>query len=614
MIHGENIICLSSIDWDFNWQGHQEIMSALARHGNRVLFIENTGVRVPTLRDLPRLKRRIARWRESLRGFRQVHDHLWVFSPIILPFPYSRLARWMNRRLLLKPIKRWMRAMGFYDPVIWTFLPTGIALDVMTHLHHKLAVYYCIADFEELVPKPEKIRRTERALVKRCDLVFAQGKALEARCRQWNDQVHIFPFGVNLEAFERCEAAPHDIPEDMRHIPRPIVGYIGGVHRHIDFELLRFIAAARPDWSLVLVGPVQADVPSFNGYRNVFLLGQKEFTELPHYIRAFDVGIIPYVESNYTKTVYPTKLNEYHLLGKPVISTCLPEVVTFNERYGSLVHVARGYPQFVEEIHRALTQHDPGMAKRRIASARENAWHVRIAKMSDIMEECLGRESEAAPEKWQERLAAVYRRVKRRTIASCATLGVAYVLAFHSPLMWWVAKPLSVTHAAREADAIVVFAGGVGESGQAGQGYAERVERAVALYRQRLAQHLVFSSGYVYALNETELMRALAVSLEVPPSAIRLESQAKNTVENVRFTSEIARQQGWRSFLLVSSPYHMRRSLLVFRRQAPDLDVIAAPVSETLFFNRSGRIRLRQWRAILHEYLGIVYYWWKGYL
>ena len=156
MLDGHDVICLSSIDWDFNWQGHQEIMATFARQGNRVLFIENTGVRMPSVRDVPRLKRRLSNWFKSLRGFRQVQERLWVYSPIILPFPYSRAARWINRRLLLKAIRRWMRATGFRDPIIWTFLPTGIALDVITSLDHKLAVYYCIADFEELVPQPRR--------------------------------------------------------------------------------------------------------------------------------------------------------------------------------------------------------------------------------------------------------------------------------------------------------------------------------------------------------------------------------------------------------------------------------------------------------------------------
>lgn len=137
MLKNENIICISSIDWDFIWQGHQEIMSAFARNGNRVLFIENTGVRSPTIRDLSRLRKRLIRWFGSIKGFRQEEESIFIYSPVILPFPYSRIARWINRRLLIRPLKRWMRAAEFHQPIIWTFLPTGTALDIISGIEKK---------------------------------------------------------------------------------------------------------------------------------------------------------------------------------------------------------------------------------------------------------------------------------------------------------------------------------------------------------------------------------------------------------------------------------------------------------------------------------------------
>jgi hypothetical protein len=125
MLKNENIICISSIDWDFVWQGHQEIMSAFARNGNRVLFIENTGIRTPTPKDIKRLGSRVANWVKSVRGFKRAGENLFIYSPIIMPFPYSRFARWVNRFMLIRPLRRWLKTMGFRDPIVWTFLPTG---------------------------------------------------------------------------------------------------------------------------------------------------------------------------------------------------------------------------------------------------------------------------------------------------------------------------------------------------------------------------------------------------------------------------------------------------------------------------------------------------------
>jgi uncharacterized SAM-binding protein YcdF (DUF218 family) len=107
-------------------------------------------------------------------------------------------------------------------------------------------------------------------------------------------------------------------------------------------------------------------------------------------------------------------------------------------------------------------------------------------------------------------------------------------------------------------------------------------------------------------------MKALAVSLGVPAEAIILEEKAANTYENVKFVKDILAGHQWRTILLVSSPYHMRRAALTFRKIAPGISIINTPVPESSFYGRAQGITFAQARGILHEYLGIFYYWWKG--
>ena len=87
MITNRNIIFISSIEWDFHWQIHQEIASRLAKAGNHVLYIENTGVRAPRLRDAKRIAVRLKNIGTSLfsHGVRQVAPNIHVLSPIVLP-------------------------------------------------------------------------------------------------------------------------------------------------------------------------------------------------------------------------------------------------------------------------------------------------------------------------------------------------------------------------------------------------------------------------------------------------------------------------------------------------------------------------------------------------
>jgi len=623
LLKDNDIVCISSIDWDFIWQGHQDIMSIFAKNGNRVLFIENTGIRTPTFNDMPRLKKRFINWFKSVKGFREEMKNLYVYSPVVLPFPYSKIARWINRSLFLGPLKRWMKVMGFHNPIIWTFLPTGTALDIINNIDRKLLVYCCIADFYKLVDNPEKIKKTEDELIRKSDLIFVQGEVLKEKCIRLNDNISIFPFGVNMEVFDNFEHSLDEVPEDIKNIKSPIIGYIGGIHRHIDFKLIRFIAQAHPEWAIVLIGPIQTDISQIAELNNIFLLGKKDYADLPKYIMEFNIGIIPYQINEYTATVFPTKLNEYHALGKPTVSTGLPEIILFNAKNDNLTLVGKTYEEFTDCISKAFNNLSKELVNKRIASARRNSWSVMIERMSGLIENALERKS-MSPNNWKESFLGFYRASRRKMFRLGVTFLTIYLLLFYTPFIWFIASPLKISQVPKKADCIVVFAGGVGESGKAGQGYEERVEYAVELYIKKYADYIIFSSGYMYVFKEPLVMRALAISLGVPEYAIILEDKAKNTYENVRFSKDILGKNGWSKILLISSPYHMRRSSLVFNKIAKNIDVTYTPIPNSLFYSHPDkymqgkiiwkRVNLKQIRGILNEYLGILYYWWEKWI
>src|SRR5262249_36424028 len=164
------------------------------------------------------------------------------------------------------------------------------------------------------------------------------------------------------------------------------------------------------------------------------------------------------------------------------------------------------------------------------------------------------------------------------------------------------------------ADAVVVLAGGMGESGQAGGGYLERVKQAVDLYKAGYATNLVFVSGYTFGWKEAEIMRDVAVSNGVPASAIVLETDAANTYDGIVHVSGQLRDHGWRHVLLVSSPYHMRRAMAVWAAQAPDMQVVPTPVPLSQFYAHERGAKWEQIRGIAQEYAAIGYYWAKGWI
>ena len=608
-----DILCISSIDWDFIWQGHQEIMSTLASRGHRVLFVENTGVRAPQIRDLPRVRQRIRNWWRGTKGFRQERPSLFVYSPIVLPLPYSRVARWINRWLLLRALKQWMRATGFYRPIVWTFLPTPLALDLIRELDPHLTVYYCIDDLASSSPGARRIAASEQRLFKEADLVFVTSERLRERAAACGARVHLFPFGVNFDRFDAVRNDGTAAPEDLRVLPRPVVGYVGGLHQWVDQDLVAAVADRLPGATFAMVGPPQTDVTPLERRANVRLLGQRPHPEVPRYVKGFDVGIVPYRLAEYTANVYPTKLNEYLVMGLPVVATDLPEIRRFNREHGDVVAVAATPDEFVSAIRSALNGSTPDEVARRVSVAHANSWETRIDAMQALIDEALARR-ESTDQRWDAALVRVYRRTRWRVVEAVLAVVAVYVLVFQTNALWSAADPLKISEAPRRADAIVVFAGGVGESGRAGGGAQERLKQAIDLYRGGYARVLVLSSGYVYSFHEAEVMRALAIDQGVPASAIVLEQRATNTYENVTYVNAILREHRWSTILLVSSPYHMRRAVLVWHKQAPDVSVVPTPAASSQFYDHGRGASLEQVSAILQEYVAILAYWRRGWI
>ena len=613
MTRRPDILCISSIDWDFIWQGHQEIMSRLAADGHRVLFIENTGVRRPSVRDISRVRKRAMNWWKGTKGFRQERPNLFLHSPLVLPLPYSRIARWINRQIMLRSLSRWMKATGFSRPIVWTFLPTPLARDVINNIDPALTIYYCIDDLASSSPEARRIRESEDRLFREADLVFVTSEKLRQRAAQFSDKVHLFPFGVSLEAFDRVREAGGGVPDDLKSLPRPVAGYVGGLHQWVDQELLVATATRLPDVTFALVGPPQVDVSALERLPNVHLLGQRPHSELPRYVQGFDVGLVPYRITEYTANVYPTKLNEYLVMGVPVVATDLAEIRRFNVEHGDLVQVASDADGFARAVAAAIADPQPAEQPRRVAVARSNGWDRRIEAMWTLIDEAVTRR-DAGAKGWEERLRRMYNAARRRTVEGVIAVAVTYLLVFNTPLLWWAAEPLRMSVPPVPADAIVVFAGGVGESGKAGGGHLERLKQAVDLYKAGYATSLIFSSGYVFSFKEAEVMRALAVDQGVPPDRIVLEEAATNTHDNVEFTNRILKDRQWRRILLVSSPYHMRRATLTWRKTAPEVTVVPTPPDSSQFYEHGMGASLEQVRGIIWEYAAVVSYWWRGWL
>lgn len=366
-------------------------MTRLAQRG-RVLYVENTGVRVPGARDASRLGRRLRNWARGPGGFRTEGQNLTVYAPLLLPFPYSNAARRLNGGALVRATRQWL---GEEPSVLWTFLPTPLVRDVVRGLKPALTVYYCIDFLAASSKGAEKVRSSEEALLAEADVVFATSHGLRDRALAFRSEAHLFPFGVNFDHFRAATTpGPEIVPVELSSIPRPIAGYVGGLHRWLDDDLLAAVARQLPDISFVLVGPRQARLPRLRGTPNIHLLGSRSHQELPRYIRAFDVALIPYRLGAYTDYVYPTKLNEYLASGVPVVATPIPEIRRIASESNGLIAVGGDPAAFAAALQSALNDNSAERRSQRVEYARANGWDERLPRMLRVMDEALAKKSQ----------------------------------------------------------------------------------------------------------------------------------------------------------------------------------------------------------------------------
>lgn len=373
----ELVLWFSNISWDFLWQRHQELACRFAAAGNRVIYIEPIGIRMPKWEDRYRLLARLKNRRAAgTRQLRPVAQNVWAHDPLVIPFQTIPFIHRRNVVSLTRALQGLLVQFQASAPVIWTYVPTPLALDVIRRIPHKLLVYDCV-DALTLNPKGvfDTYAAAERELSQQADVVFVTSYALYERQRPLNPYTYRVPNGV---AFEKFAIPAPRVPSDLDAIPAPRLGFFGGIDERVDVELLAGLAARHPEWSFVMLGVVRTDVSPLRAQRNVHFLGFKAHDALPAYLHHLDVLLMPYRVNAYSRHMYPAKLHECLAVGKPTVVTALPEFEPFHD----VLYVAATPEMYERAICAALRE---GRAETRIqarrARASENTWEARFQEI-----------------------------------------------------------------------------------------------------------------------------------------------------------------------------------------------------------------------------------------
>jgi UDP-galactopyranose mutase len=219
----------------------------------------------------------------------------------------------------------------------------------------------------------------------RADLVLTGGQSLFEAKRHQHANIHAVPSSVDVEHFAQARRLSGD-PCDQEPIPRPRLGFFGVIDERMDTALVDGLAAARPDWHIVMIGPiVKIDAASLPRRSNIHYLGPKSYDELPQYIAGWDVALLPFARNQATRFISPTKTPEYMAAGRPIVSTSIHDVV---HPYGDLglVRVADDVPAFVDACGAAMVEDEALRITRAAAFLRRTSWDRTWRRVSRLMD------------------------------------------------------------------------------------------------------------------------------------------------------------------------------------------------------------------------------------
>lgn len=387
MIKGKDIIVVGIQPWDDVEIGSncKDIALEFAKN-NRVLYVNPPMNRATERNDKHKesTQKRI-RIKEGLQpDLVEIGTNLWNL------YPKSRIEsiNWIgihsifkilnkrNARRFTNDIRSASSRLGFKNVVLFNDSSMFLGLHLKEFLQPEVYVYY-MRDYLVTVPYWQKHgERLEPQVIKKADVLTTNSEFLAGFGLQYNSNSFMVGQGCDVSHFSD-ENDAIKIPDEFKNIPKPVIGYVGALTTmRLDIELIEHMANQRKNWSVVLVGPEDEGFRSSNLHNlsNVYFLGSKDGSELPAYVKGFDVAINPQLINDLTIGNYPRKIDEYLAMGKPTIATKTKAMEMFKD----CVYLGSSKEEYINLTEKALAENSEDLIAKRIYFAKSHTWENNV--------------------------------------------------------------------------------------------------------------------------------------------------------------------------------------------------------------------------------------------
>ncbi len=299
-----------------------------------------------------------------------------------------RFLQQINNRIVERSIRAALRReqtgefvyINCYDPFFLGALPKRVGAN--------MSVYHCIDDISQNPYTARHGERLENEAAAQADLTLVTSTNLLALKKPFARRIETFFNAADVDNFGKVLTEKYPRPAELEGRTGKVIGFVGNLDElRIDYPLLKAVALAHPDKTLLLVGPVNSPEPAAIGLDrlpNVVLAGSRPLHQLPPLVQHMDVVLIPFLKNTLTKSIYPLKINEYLAAGRAVVATAFSDDI---RTFAHCAYVVDNQADFVQAIDQALIENSTEKIKARTDTASGNTWAARIAQLHQLIEQ-----------------------------------------------------------------------------------------------------------------------------------------------------------------------------------------------------------------------------------